>query len=373
MRRRDSSIALSRFWSSIRCSRSGDIPFVWARQDSNLGPTDYEPAALTAELRARLRRFAATAGKPAELCTSFEKRLELTRTRRVAQLAQRLRFDLADAFARDREVLPHLLERVLAAVADAEPHLDHLLLPRRQLLQHRLGLLLEVQVDDRLGGRDDVAVLDEVAKMRIFLFADRRLQRDGLLRDLQHLAHLRHRDVHPLGDLFRGRLAPQLLHQRARGANELVDGLDHVHRDADGARLVRNGARDRLADPPRGVGRELVAAAVLELVHRLHQADVAFLNEVEELQPAVRVLLGDGDDEPEVGLDQLLLGLLGLRLAALDDLDRPAQALGRLLEVVDHPLDLRLDVLLLLEEVLLLLLLQLGRALRLELGGEEEP
>gem|GEM_PF-2901126 len=24
----------------------------WARQDSNLGPTDYEPAALTAELRA---------------------------------------------------------------------------------------------------------------------------------------------------------------------------------------------------------------------------------------------------------------------------------------------------------------------------------
>src|SRR5690606_23316821 len=31
-----------------------------ARQDSNLGPTDYEPAALTAELRARLR-FAAAA------------------------------------------------------------------------------------------------------------------------------------------------------------------------------------------------------------------------------------------------------------------------------------------------------------------------
>ena len=25
----------------------------WARQDSNLGPTDYEPAALTAELRAQ--------------------------------------------------------------------------------------------------------------------------------------------------------------------------------------------------------------------------------------------------------------------------------------------------------------------------------
>ena len=33
----------------------------WARQDSNLGPTDYEPAALTAELRApsRARRVRA--------------------------------------------------------------------------------------------------------------------------------------------------------------------------------------------------------------------------------------------------------------------------------------------------------------------------
>ena len=44
-----------------------------------------------------------------------------------------------------------------------------------------------------------------------------------------------------------------------------------------------------LADPPRRVGRELVAAAVFELVHRLHQADVAFLDQVEELQAAVGV------------------------------------------------------------------------------------
>jgi hypothetical protein len=30
----------------------GPEPVEWARQDSNLGPTDYESAALTAELRA---------------------------------------------------------------------------------------------------------------------------------------------------------------------------------------------------------------------------------------------------------------------------------------------------------------------------------
>lgn len=33
----------------------GNAPFLWARQDSNLRPTGYEPAALTAELRALFR------------------------------------------------------------------------------------------------------------------------------------------------------------------------------------------------------------------------------------------------------------------------------------------------------------------------------
>ena len=240
----------------------------------------------------------------------------------MAQLAQRLGFDLADPFARDREVLAHFFERVLGPVAHAEAHLDDTFFARRQRLQHRVGLFLQVQVDDRLGRRHDVPVLDEVAKMRIFLFADGRLERDGLLRDLHHLADLRHGNVHPLRDFFRGGLAAQFLHERARRPDQLVDRLDHVHRDPDGARLVGNRAGDGLADPPRRVGRELVAAPVLELVDRLHQADVAFLDQVEELQAAVRVLLRDGHDQAEVGLDQFLLGLLGLCLAAADRLER---------------------------------------------------
>src|SRR6185312_4571835 len=260
-----------------------------AHQDSNLEQAGYEPAALTVELWARtiLRR------------PSFEKRAKFARPRRVPQLAQRLGLDLADALAGDGEALADLFERVLAAVADAEAHLDHLLLARRQRLQHRLGLFLQIEVDHRFGRRDHLAIFDEVAQMRIFLFADRRLERDRLLCDLQHLADLGHRDVHPFGDLLGSRLATELLDQRARRANQLVDRLDHVDRDADRARLVGDGAGDRLADPPRRVGRELVAAAVLELVDRLHQADVALLNQVEELQAAIGVLLGDRDDEAE--------------------------------------------------------------------------
>jgi hypothetical protein len=202
----------------------------------------------------------------------------------MTQFAQRLGFDLADAFAGDRERLADFFQRVLGAVFQPEAHLDDLLLARRQRAQHLRGLLLEVDVDHGLGRRDHGAVLDEVAEMRIFLFADGRLQRDGLLGDLQHLAHLGHRNVHALGNLFRRRLATELLHQLPRGADQLVDGLDHVHRNTDGARLIGDGAGDGLTDPPRRIGREFVAAAIFELVHRLHQADVALLNQVEELQ-----------------------------------------------------------------------------------------
>ncbi len=60
---------------------------------------------------------------------------------------------------------------------------------------------------------------------------------------------------------------------------------------------------------------------------RLHQADVALLNEVEELEAAVGVLFGDGDDEAEIGLDQLSLGLLGVHVA-LDHLALRALEFG---------------------------------------------
>jgi hypothetical protein len=111
----------------------------------------------------------------------------------------------------------------------------------------------------------------------------------------------------------------------ARGAHDLVDRLDHVHRDADGARLVGDRAGDRLPDPPGGVGRELVAAAVLELVDRLHQADIAFLDQVEELQAAVGVFLGDRDHQAQVGLDHFLLGDARLALALLHHLHDAAE------------------------------------------------
>ena len=44
------------------CLRAGTMICWWALQDLNLGPTDYESAALTAELRARNRNDHSAAG-----------------------------------------------------------------------------------------------------------------------------------------------------------------------------------------------------------------------------------------------------------------------------------------------------------------------
>ena len=132
-----------------------------------------------------------------------------------------------------------------------------------------------------------------------------------------------------------------------------------MDRDADGPRLVSNRAGDRLADPPRRVGRELVAAAVLELVDRLHQADVAFLDQVEELQAAVGVFLGDRDHQAQVGFNQFLLRLLGLRFAAHDHFERVAQVVDAFLEVFGARLDLQLEIIHALGHRLALVVLEL--------------
>ena len=83
-----------------------------------------------------------------------------------------------------------------------------------------------------------------------------------------------------------------------------------MHRDADGAALVGHRPGDRLANPPGGVGAELEAAAILELIDRPHQAGVAFLDQIEEAESPVAVLLGDGDHQSQVSFGEASLGFL---------------------------------------------------------------
>ena len=70
-----------------------------------------------------------------------------------------------------------------------------------------------------------------------------------------------------------------------------------MHRNTDGARLIRDGAGDGLTDPPGCIGGELVAATIFELINRFHQTNVTFLNQIQELQATVGVFLGDRDNQ----------------------------------------------------------------------------
>ena len=63
---------------------------------------------------------------------------------------------------------------------------------------------------------------------------------------------------------------------------------------------------DGLADPPHGVGDELEAPSRVEPVYGRHQTEIAGADKLHERHPTVAVVLGDGDDEQEIGLGELL-------------------------------------------------------------------
>jgi hypothetical protein len=102
-----------------------------------------------------------------------------------------------------------------------------------------------------------------------------------------------------------------------------------------------------LPDPPRCVGRELVALAVVELLHRPNQPEGAFLDQVEEAQPAAQVRLGNRNDQPEVRLDHLGLRPHVPTLDALGQVDllvgREQRHLPDLAQVETQRVERRLD------------------------------
>src|SRR5207248_3030603 len=98
--------------------------------------------------------------------------------RRVAQAAQRLCLDLADALAGDAELLAHLLERHRPAVVEPEAEPDDLVLALGQRGQYLADLLLQDRARGGLLRRDGISILHEIAQARVRVVRpQRRLQR----------------------------------------------------------------------------------------------------------------------------------------------------------------------------------------------------
>ena len=102
------------------------------------------------------------------------------------------------------------------------------------------------------------------------------------------------------------RLALAVRLQMALGAQHQIQFLDHVHRQPYRARLVHDRALDVLAYPPGGVGGEAEAALGIEFLQRVHQPEIALLDQVEQRHAAVEVVLGDVHHQAQIALDHLL-------------------------------------------------------------------
>ena len=172
-----------------------------------------------------------------------------------------------------------------------------------KLGEHRIGLL-------------GVLVLEHVAVHRVAV-ADGRLEADRILDEVEQLADALELDAALQRDLLRQRVAVQFLGEHAPGPHHAPDLVDDVHGQADGPALVGDRPRHGLANPPGRVRGELEAHAVVELLHRADQAEVALLDEVEQRDAGIHVVPRDGHHEAQVALDEASLGpLVALVLAA---------------------------------------------------------
>jgi len=95
-----------------------------------------------------------------------------------------------------------------------------------------------------------------------------------------------------------------------------------VRRDPDGTAGVVQAALDRLLDPKDRVGRELVATTPVELLRSADQAEHRLLDQVAHRQAVALVAARELDHEPEVRVDQPLLGRQVALLDPLREVDR---------------------------------------------------
>src|SRR6266567_8932787 len=260
----------------------------------------------------RRKIWGATVSHPEvySFCLLIQVILELAAAAGMAQLAQGLSFDLANAFAGHMELFAHLFQGTAAAIIQAKAQLQHLALALGQAIEHILHLLFEQLMAGGIRRRQGRVILDEIAEMTIIFLADRRLQAHRFLADLDDLPHFLSSNIHLLSNLFGRWFAPKILQQAAADANQAVDRLHHVHGDTNRASLIRARATTGLADPPGSVRAELVALGIVKLLYRSDQADIALLDQIQQAHATADVLFRHTDDETQIRFRQATLCFL---------------------------------------------------------------
>src|SRR5688500_18739882 len=81
-----------------------------------------------------------------------------------------------------------------------------------------------------------------------------------------------------------------------------------MNRNPNRTGLIGQSARNTLSDPPCGIGTEFESLPVLISLGRLHQSDIAFLDQVEQGEASPRIMFGHVHDQSEIATDQFILG-----------------------------------------------------------------
>ena len=217
------------------------------------------------------------------------------------------------------------------SVAEAITQLDNLALAVAESLQNLIKLATQILNLRLLRRVARTFVGEKIPVMAVVAIPDGTIKTDRIAIHEHDLLCEIERGACCGGGFFNRRFASVLLNQFSRGVSNLLHRLDHMDGNTNRARLVGDGARDRLTNPPSGVGAEFEPATIFELVDGAHQPRVSFLNEIEEVQTAVAIFLGDGDDEAQVSFRETLLRLLVFGVNKARGLNATAQARGSLL------------------------------------------
>ena len=222
----------------------------------------------------------------------------------VLQTLQRILLDLAHALARDAEHASDLFKRLGLIAVEAVAQLDN---PPTVGRQPGERLLERPSSEGRRGGlerRCRLVIGHAVGKGRACVVVERGVERDGEAIHMLKFEHLFGSEAHMLGDLGSRRLPTVRLQQVALRANDAIQFEHAVQWHSDRSSLISGRLEERLAYPPSGVRRELVAAAVVEPVGCGDEPGRALLNKIEHVQAVPCVAPRKRCHEAQVRHDQ---------------------------------------------------------------------
>src|SRR5438132_7794545 len=245
----------------------------------------------------------------------------------VAQPVRQPRLELAGALARDPPEVPDLLQRHRFPVVSRRDAVleEELVLLGSERLPERRQLLLEDPAQLLVGELlvDRGPRLRQAVSMRLpsLLLPAGHRSIDGKLvvrKPLIHRAHVLLAPIEPLGKQPRRGLEPlpeKLLLLLAQVEEELALRLrrPELHH----APVVHQVPQDVRANPPRRVGRELHAPKRVVFLHRVHQAYVSFLDQIEQVEGRAPVFVGDLHHQPQIRGHQPVRDLRVVRLLEL--------------------------------------------------------